>query len=258
PSANWSACPPGGPTTSRSARSRRPGHTAGRPPRQPQPKAGRQPRPPDPEAGRPPGPPGAGPGRPGGRRRPGARTARDCAGGAGAVRGRRGITRALGGRGSIPDPSGGAAVEVMSRFAVDPGWLISLPPTMAPVPASTRPGLLEHPADALDAYRRAGVTRVICEEKHMGSRAIVIACRTPDAARDWFGSDRAGIVYTRTGRRFFADAATEEDLLARVTGALEKAGLWAGLGDWAALDCEIMPWSYKAGELVRGQYAAVG
>src|SRR5262249_46373376 len=133
-----------------------------------------------------------------------------------------------------------------------------LPPTMAPVPASTRPGLLEHPAGALDAYRRAGVTRVICEEKHMGSRAIVIACRTPEAARDWFGSDRAGIGYTRTGRRFFADAAMEEHLLARVTGALEKAGLWAGLGDWAALDCEIMPWSYKAGELVRGQYAAVG
>ena len=174
------------------------------------------------------------------------------------VLGRRGIATALRGRVSIPEPNAAAALEVMSRFAVDPRWLIYLPPTMAPVPASTRPGLLEHPADALDAYRRAGVTRVICEEKHMGSRAIVIACRTPEAARDWFGSDRAGIVYTRTGRRFFADAATEEDLLARVTGALEKAGLWAGLGDWAALDCEIMPWSYKAGELVRGQYAAVG
>jgi protein phosphatase len=174
------------------------------------------------------------------------------------VLGRRGITTGLRGRVSIPEPNAAAALEVMSRFAVDPRWLIYLPPTMAPVPASTRPGLLEHPADALDAYRRAGVTQVICEEKHMGSRAVVIACRTPEAARDWFGSDRGGIVYTRTGRRFFTDVALEESLLARVTGALEKSGLWAGLGDWAALDCEIMPWSYKAGELVRGQYAAVG
>lgn len=92
----------------------------------------------------------------------------------------------------------------------------------------------------------------------MGSRAVVIACRTPEAAADWFGSERGGIVYTRTGRRFFADERLEEALLGRVTGALGKTGLWAELGDWAALDCEIMPWSVKAEDLVRGQYAAVG
>ena len=159
---------------------------------------------------------------------------------------------------TVPEQNAAAALEVMSRFAADPRWLIYLPPTMPPVPASTRPGLLEHPADALAAYRRAGVAQVICEEKHMGSRAVVIACRTPEAAGDWFGSERGGIVYTRTGRRFFTDARLEEALLGRVTGALDETGLWAELGDWAALDCEIMPWSLKAGDLVRGQYAAVG
>ena len=174
------------------------------------------------------------------------------------VLGRRGITTGLRGRVTVPEQNAAAALEVMSRFAADPRWLIYLPPTMPPVPASTRPGLLEHPADALDAYRRAGVTQVICEEKHMGSRAVVIACRTPEAARDWFGSQRNGIVYTRTGRRFFTDDRLEEALLGRVTGALAETGLWAELGDWAALDCEIMPWSVKAEALVRGQYAAVG
>jgi polynucleotide kinase-phosphatase len=174
------------------------------------------------------------------------------------VLGRRGITTGLRGRVTIPEQNAAAALEVMSRFAADPRWLIYLPPTMPPVPASTRPGLLEHPADALDAYRRAGVTQVICEEKHMGSRAIVIACRTPEAAADWFGSERGGIVYTRTGRRFFSDERLEAALLGRVTGALGETGLWAELGDWAALDCEIMPWSVKAEDLVRGQYAAVG
>ncbi len=144
----------------------------------------------------------------------------------------------------------------MSRFATDPRWLIYLPPTMPPVPASTRPGLLEHPADALGAYRREGVPQVICEEKHMGSRAVVIVCRTPEAARDWFGSDRGGIVYTRTGRRFFADEALEEALLTRLNRALADTGLWAELGDWAALDAEILPWSVKAEDLIRTQYAA--
>jgi protein phosphatase len=174
------------------------------------------------------------------------------------VLGRRGIETRLRGRVTIPEQNAAAAIEVMSRFAADPRWLIYLPPTMPPVPASTRPGLLEDPADALAAYRREGVPRVICEEKHMGSRAVVIVCRTPAAARDWFGSECGGIVYTRTGRRFFADEDLEAALLARLNQALAGTGLWPELGDWAALDCEILPWSVKAEDLVRTQYAAVG
>ena len=174
------------------------------------------------------------------------------------VLGRRGIETRLRGRVTIPEPNAAAALEVMSRFAADPRWLIYLPPTMPPTPASTRPGLLEHPEDALAGYRRDGVPQVICEEKHMGSRAVVIVCRTPAAAADWFGGEGGGVVYTRTGRRFFADAALEEALLARLNEALTRAGLWAELGDWAALDCEILPWSVKAEELVRTQYAAAG
>ena len=92
----------------------------------------------------------------------------------------------------------------------------------------------------------------------MGSRAVVIVCRTSEAARDWFGSDRGGIVYTRTGRRFFADEELEEALLTRLNRALADTGLWAELGDWAALDAEILPWSAKAEDLIRTQYAAVG
>jgi protein phosphatase len=38
-----------------------------------------------------------------------------------------------------------AALEVMSRFAVDPKWLIYLPPTMSPSETSKLPDLLEHP-----------------------------------------------------------------------------------------------------------------
>jgi len=154
-----------------------------------------------------------------------------------------------------------AALEVMSRFAANPKWLIYLPPTMSPTETTARPGLLEHPAEAFDYYRREGVPRVICEEKHMGSRAVVVVCRDEDAARLRFGvvGEGTGICYTRTGRRFFDDPAVEKEFLARLQQAVSAAGLWEELEtDWLCLDAELMPWSAKAQELLRRQYAAVG
>jgi len=80
-----------------------------------------------------------------------------------------------------------AALEVMSRFATNPRWLIYLPPTMSPCETSQEAGRLEHPADAFAYYQRAGIEQVICEEKHMGSRAVVIVCRDEEAVREHFG-----------------------------------------------------------------------
>ena len=159
-----------------------------------------------------------------------------------------------------------AALEVMSRFAIDPRWLIYLPPTMSPCATSRDPGMLEHPREAFEYFRTNGVGRVVCEEKHMGSRAVLIVCRDADTPRRRFGvtpvagePERLGVVYTRTGRPFFNDAATEQALLRRVRDAAETAGLWTELqSDWLCLDCELMPWSAKAQSLIRGQYAGVG
>ena len=154
-----------------------------------------------------------------------------------------------------------AALEVMSRFAADPKWLIYLPPTMSPTETSREPDLLEHPAEAFSYFRHQGVARVVCEEKHMGSRAVVIVCRNQEAARKRFGvvEETAGICYTRTGRRFFEDRAFESEFIERVQSAVDAAGLWEEFEtDWICLDCELMPWSAKAQELLRQQYAAVG
>jgi protein phosphatase len=170
-------------------------------------------------------------------------------------------TRLTGSTVTIREENAAAALEVMSRFAVDPRWLVYLPPTMSPTATSGRDGFLEHPAEAFAAYRAAGVTEVICEEKHMGSRAVVIACADESVAARRFGipGSGPGVIYTRTGRAFFADRGTEQDLLRRVTRAIGAAGVWDELGtDWIALDCELLPWSAKAGELLRGQYAPVG
>jgi protein phosphatase len=153
------------------------------------------------------------------------------------------------------------ALEVMSRFAANPKWLIYLPPTMSPCETSQEPDWLEHPAEAFTYYRHQGVARVICEEKHMGSRAVVIVCRDADVAQRRFGvsGEGIGICYTRTGRRFFNDPALETALLARVRAAMEVTGLWETLStDWICLDCELLPWSAKAQALLRQQYAAVG
>lgn len=154
-----------------------------------------------------------------------------------------------------------AALEVMSRFAADPRWLIYLPPTMSPCETSDRPGLLEHPAEALAYFRNHGIAEVVCEEKHMGSRAVVVACKDEAAARERFGvtTGEIGIVYTRTGRRFFNDEQLEAAFLDRVRASIEASGLWDELeASWVCLDCELMPWSAKAQALIREQYAAVG
>jgi protein phosphatase len=92
----------------------------------------------------------------------------------------------------------------MSRFAANPKWLIYLPPTMSPCGTTDVPGLLEHPRQAFSYYRGEGVPSVICEEKHMGSRTVVIVCRDQEVARRRFGvsEDEFGICYARTGAGF--------------------------------------------------------
>ena len=162
---------------------------------------------------------------------------------------------------TIREENATTALEVMSRFAANPKWLIYLPPTMSPSETSRRDGLLEHPEEAFAYYLHEGVHKVVCEQKHMGSRAVVIVCRDVDAARKRFGvmEGETGVCYTRTGRRFFNDASLESQFLDRIRRAVEKAGVWEDLKtDWACLDCELMPWSAKAQELLRRQYAPTG
>ncbi|MGH3154310.1 MAG: polynucleotide kinase-phosphatase, partial [Streptosporangiaceae bacterium] len=154
-----------------------------------------------------------------------------------------------------------AALEVMSRFALDPRWLLYLPPTMSPVATSAREDLLEHPEQAFAAYRADGVTEVLCEEKHMGSRAVLLVCRSPAAARARFGvpgNQACGSIWTRTGRPFFPAGLTAP-LTDEVRAAAEEAGLFDELDtSWLLLDAELLPWNVKAAQLLRDQYAAVG
>lgn len=66
----------------------------------------------------------------------------------------------------------------------------------------------------------------------------------------------------RTGRPFFRaaiGASRAQVVLARVRSAISAAGLWDELATgWLLIDTELLPWSAKAEELLRTQYAATG
>lgn len=154
-----------------------------------------------------------------------------------------------------------AALEVMSRFAINPKWLVYLPPTMSPCETSKLPNYLEHPAEAINYYAKRGIKRLVCEEKHMGSRAVIVLCKSEAVAEERFGveGEGIGVCYTRTGRSFFSKVTEEAAFLARVNQGLTTAGFWGKHEtDWVVLDCELMPWSAKAQALLKDQYAAVG
>ena len=151
------------------------------------------------------------------------------------------------GRVSMRDDNAAGALEVMSRFAVDPEQLLYLPPTMSPVDSSPRDGFLEHPDQAFDYFAAHGVDRVICQEKHMGSRAVVRVTDQGD-----------GVIHSRTGRAFLPDD-QQSVVLQRIARAATAAGVWEDLGaTWLLLDTEILPWTLKAEPMIRDQYAAVG
>jgi protein phosphatase len=177
------------------------------------------------------------------------------------VIGKRIVATRLHGNLTIREENAIAALEVMSRFAVNPKWLIYLPPTMSPSETSQQPGLLEHPTEAFKYFAKEQLERVICEQKHMGSRAVVIICLDREAAKRRFGvaEGEIGVCYTRTGRRFFSEDGLEREFLNRIRTAVTKASLWEELNtDWICLDCELLPWSAKAQELLRQQYAPAG
>lgn len=67
------------------------------------------------------------------------------------VAGRRIVETRYMGKLAVKEENAAAALEVMSRFAIDPRLLPYLPPTMAPCATSAEEGYLEHPAEAFAA-----------------------------------------------------------------------------------------------------------
>jgi protein phosphatase len=132
---------------------------------------------------------------------------------------------------------------------------------MSPCETSALDGYLEYPVEAFDYYKTRGVGKVVCEQKHMGSRAVIVLCKDRETAVKRFGvaDNSFGIIYTRTGRHFFDDAETENAILTRLQNVLSDSSFWKDFNtDWVCIDAELMPWSAKAQALLKEQYAPVG
>ena len=96
----------------------------------------------------------------------------------------------------------------------------------------------------------------------MGSRAIFIICRDEAAARKQFGAfeGEIGVLLHADGPSFLRERRIRSrSACSLFQAAISSAGLWESFGtDWVCLDAEVMPWSAKAQELLKEQYAAVG
>ncbi|EPE62194.1 polynucleotide kinase-phosphatase [Exiguobacterium sp. S17] len=129
---------------------------------------------------------------------------------------------------------------------------------MSPTPKpAAEAGYLEHPDEAIAYYREHGITRLIAEKKHMGSRAILLVFKDEDAAERTIGRRTKGIIYTRSGRRFF-ESEQELEVVTRLHQSLISHEYFTThQTEFVLLDAEILPWNLKARDLIRNQYAHV-
>ncbi|MCM3388149.1 polynucleotide kinase-phosphatase [Ureibacillus chungkukjangi] len=158
----------------------------------------------------------------------------------------------------VPKEYGLASIDSVSHFTVPIEELVYIPPTMSPPPKpSSIEGYLEHPREAIEYYRSLGINQMVAEKKHMGSRGILYLFKDKEAGRKFVGRETLGVIYTRTGRRFF-DLETEDIILSRINQSLTANDYFNKYEtEFLLVDAEIMPWNLKAKELISSQYAHV-
>ncbi|MBK3495945.1 polynucleotide kinase-phosphatase [Viridibacillus sp. YIM B01967] len=151
-----------------------------------------------------------------------------------------------------------AAIDTTSHFTVPLEQLVYIPPTMSPTPKPSQlDDYLEHPQEAIDYFKSKGVTTLVAEKKHMGSRAVLLLFKNKEVALQKIGFATLGIIYSRTGRRFF-ERETEQQVVQSLNEELTAKGYFTKNDtDFVLLDAEIMPWNLKAKELIRSQYAHI-
>jgi protein phosphatase len=145
----------------------------------------------------------------------------------------------------IREESSIATLEILSRFVVNPRWLIYLSPTISPGVTSRRPDILEHPSDIFSYYQRCGVPQVLCQEKHTGSPVVFILCKTKEVAQKRFNTEEQGICYNALGQRILSPS-QEEYSLNRLLQLCHHSKLWEELqSDWLCIEGVLCPYSQE-------------
>lgn len=160
---------------------------------------------------------------------------------------------------SITDSVAKSALDELSHYTIPLEEIVYLPPTMSPtLETSKLPDYLEHPLEAFQYYRDQGVSKMIAQKKHMGSRGILLLFQDRNRAKQYIGKECSGTIYTRTGRRFFQPD-IEKKVIEQLHADLTQSGYFEKYDtSFVLLDAEILPWNLKAKELIRHQYAHVG
>lgn len=159
---------------------------------------------------------------------------------------------------AVPAETVKPAIDAVSHHTIPIEQLIYIPPTMSPTPApSSLEKYLEHPLEAIQYYRSNGIEKMVAEKKHMGSRGILFLFKDYASAKKYIGTETLGVIYTRTGRRFF-EKEIEKKIVRKLNDDLHTHDYFnQHQTDFVLLDAEIMPWNLKAKELVSNQYAHV-
>lgn len=144
-----------------------------------------------------------------------------------------------------------AVLELFSFNRIDPHWFIYLPPAYSPPKSSKLPGLLEHPLDAFNYYRKKGQEQAVIHDAGLGNRVVVVLCKDQESARNRFGvlDGSFGAVYDRFGQPTFAKVSEEQAFLARMREVVSEAELWGEMKtDWLCIEGEITPWNGGVGK----------
>ncbi len=148
----------------------------------------------------------------------------------------------------------------LSKRAVHFRWLIYAPPTISPPTTSNLPGLLEHPAQAIDYFRKKGVGLLVARQIQHGTAVVIVLCRNAEAAERRFSLKGQGIgaVYTRSGRPYFPTEEESQIFLKSIAAKLESADVWANLqSEWLCMEAVVSPLGNKAPTHVTEVYGSV-
>lgn len=154
---------------------------------------------------------------------------------------------------SIDKPGLEKAFESVVRFC-DVNKITYIPPTTATAGGRIIDGCLEHPEHAYNMYRKY-TNYIYGQEKHMGSRCVIVIARDRMIMKNIFGIDAIGFTQSRSGRQFLNDN-DEKRFIEILYNRIEENNLWNILGNWIVFDGEMLPWSYKAEGLIRDTFLA--
>ena len=140
-----------------------------------------------------------------------------------------------------------------SSRKIDHNWIVSLAPTMSPADCSDIEGYLEHPSEAINYYRKRGIHDLIWEVKHMGSRGTIVAARNSEISKQLFNSEDVIKIYSRNGYNFFNEQEIVNEIYSEILPFMELRDT-----DVIAIDCEILPWFYKAGVMIEKDFQKPG